>query len=594
MGAGGLAGVLWQWDRAEGMASREGQARREMRQTLYAAHMNLGEQAWRAGDLARVRELARLHLPEPGEEDLRGWEWYHLWQLGHADWQSLGSQEGRWVRSLSWSRDGERIATGGYDNVVRVWEAGTGRLLHQFDELHKDHIHRVAFDSSGWYVASAGDDHAVFLWDLNRRTGSEVYRHAAKVWAVAFLPDGRLVSADHNGEAFLHRRDGGAAEELPPLEPCGSVTCSPAGDVIAFGCDGGKVFLWDVKEERGEWLRVSEKGLDALSVAIDPAGKTLAVGGREGMVQLWDLQTRRKRHDLTGHALSVWGLDFAPGGRTLVSASWDHRVRLWDVRSGGELATLLGHLDAVKHAAFSPRDGNRLATASKDGTVRLWKLPARQGPVNLRTPGPVTRAWQAGGRLVVQGRDGVAAWRMSDGEPVAPPPEAPAEKGQVVAVSPDGRAVAEVQEHRQHDQKSWAVRLKDAGTGRPSATGPLPANSPVTALAFAPDGRTLVVGDAGGGVKLWDPTSGMEKLSLTGHGSVVGLFFADDGRSLAVGARTGPGCGSPAAMTRCWLTWSGRARPIRSPVTLGSPSRASSPAAPPRAIATPAVAPASS
>ncbi len=64
---------------------------------------------------------------------------------------------------------------------------------------------------------------------------------------------------------------------------------------------------------------------------------------------------------------------FSPDGELLASASTDGTVKLWAAASGGELATLTGHTDSVNCCAFSP-DGKELATASGDKSVKLWRL----------------------------------------------------------------------------------------------------------------------------------------------------------------------------------------------------------------------------
>ena len=77
---------------------------------------------------------------------------------------------------------------------------------------------------------------------------------------------------------------------------------------------------------------------------------------------------------------------FSPDGRRLASASDDGTVRLWDPATGAELAALTGHTGQVTAVAFSP-DGRRLASAGWDGTVRLWD-PATGAE---RPPSPATR-----------------------------------------------------------------------------------------------------------------------------------------------------------------------------------------------------------
>src|SRR5688572_17164324 len=92
-----------------------------------------------------------------------------------------------------------------------------------------------------------------------------------------------------------------------------------------------------------------------------------------GMALRWNWEPWGLERTLIGHSETVIDAAFAPDGQRIVTASRDTTARVWDAASGRQIAKLEGHTDLVSSAVYSP-DGQRIATASHDNTARLWDV----------------------------------------------------------------------------------------------------------------------------------------------------------------------------------------------------------------------------
>jgi WD40 repeat protein len=412
------------------------------------------------------------------------------WRVTWAPQECHG--EGLWC--LACSPDGEVVATGGLDGVVKLHDSQSLTTFREWD-LGTGPVYSLAFSPDG-KTQAAGTE---------RWPG----RSQLRFWDVA---TGR--------ERISWPADNGQMRGL---------AFSRDGQTLLTGTTGGSVRLWHLDPV----LRAHQG--EAWAVAFSPDGKTLASGGDDGVVRLSDPATGKERFTLWGHLALVGCVAFSPDGKLLASGGWDKKIRLWDPATGRQRACLEGHTLPVRCLAFSP-NGTMLVSAAGQGSagprllaeLLLWDLRTGQVRASLQDLAP-------NGGYVAFSPDGTTLAVASDKGPVRLwdlesrrlrllAPETESARG--LAFSPDGKVLAS-------GTASGIVYLSDVAGGRKLAT--LDGHGGrIRSLCFTPDGRTLASASVDRTIVLWQVTSGERLLTLEGHsGDVNAVAFSPDGRTLA-------------------------------------------------------------
>ena len=448
-----------------------------------------------------------------------------LWTLEGVELVTLEGHRAA-VGSVSFSPDGRIVATASDDHTARLWSLAGAELRALAG--HEASVWDISFSPDGQTVATASEDGTVKLWSLEGVELGTLEGHSAAVQSVSFSPDGHLiVTASDDRTARLWSRDGAMLMILEGHEgPVWDAGFSPDGQRIATASGDRSARLWSL--DGAELKKLEGHTAEVRSIGFSPDGRSVATGSQDGTVRLWGADGRFIQA-LKGHDAPVWRVRFSPDSQTLATASADYTARLWR-RDNPYLQVITGQGSGVAGVRFSP-DGRYIATAGLDRTVRLWSLEGDEPRIMKgHDDWVVDVAFSPDGEwLASAGRDHtVRLWeREGSGLRVL---RGHGDRVWSVAISPDGTRVASASEDgtvKLWDQEGRELQTLEGHDGW------------VVAVAFSPDGELLASAGKDHTVRLWD-REGRELRVLQGHtDGVWGIAFSPDSMRIASASEDG-------------------------------------------------------
>ena len=431
---------------------------------------------------------------------------------------------------------------------------------------HSGKISSMAYSPNGKLIASGGWDQTVRLWEVE--TGNEVRVFSGlktNVGALAFSPDGKVLAA----EAYFSLKlwDVATGQELtPPIAQnwnVSSVVFSRDGQMVAAGSNDQTTRVWDVKSGKELWKFGDVKGYTVepngvghipeeavKAVAFSPTENILASASSDGKIRLFNITNGTLSRTLAGHTSPISSILYSSDGKRLVSAS-ETGIRIWNADNGDLISdpgsnAIYDSAKSITSIALSP-DGDTLCVLDGNGGLTLYSLDGKRKPKSLQS--------KSGGTfdLVAFGTDGetfatagsgifgnaeIRLWDKAEGKELRTL-TGNANKIYAMGLSPDGSKLAVADDYStiniwnaSRNDPLKSVNTESGHDVKTIASG----STGFSSIAFSPDSQSLAVGSIGG-TEIFDSDTGTLRVKLekakvdyAGHP----LAFTPDGKSIAV------------------------------------------------------------
>ncbi len=522
-----------------------GEQEKHNKRLSYIGNIREAQQSFETGRLEKAQNLLDEIGPKVAaagnkqSEDLRGYEWYHLWYSAHRKLAEVPLGEYTTpLNSMAFSPRGDQFATA-QEVALKVWDA-TDPTSPRLVTTTEGNFRMVKYSPDGRILAAISEEE-VRLWNVETGVPLETIKQPAEQLSIAFHPEGKLATADSNGIKIWDITPGKVRTKTTIPLP-GNVEYESIDDIpLAFSPDGthlvvqarGVMEVWQVPSAQGSATKVAtdEQGADELTVLFLD---NLTLGILSGTdFKLWDFKTKTTKSkfkiDIGTGAQAMRPATakavVSPDGKLLATGAangvkYGGGVKLWNIFTGELLVTFdgVGAGGDVAALAFS-RDGRTLAIGS-NSEMQLSDATLGRASIELQSI-----------RKPIEG----------------------------MSLSPDGSLLATITSEEDKTEEDATLTFWNTfwntRSGKPVPTHP---KKGVSSIVFSPDGSkyatatfikpkakevTAAEGEEGSVerwlVELWDARSHERLGTELGETSNKTLIFSPDGQTLTAATDSG-------------------------------------------------------
>jgi WD40 repeat protein/outer membrane protein OmpA-like peptidoglycan-associated protein len=301
------------------------------------------------------------------------------------------------VQNIRFSPDGKWIASASLDRTIIIWDVKTGILRHRL-RSHSASVYEVTFNKKGNLLASASEDGTVCLWDSRYGKLLGTYQNKPlslsnglilrSVSFVVFSPDNKyLYFGGDNGYVMRVRVD------IPNQIPMQVFSVNSEKDILSNTITGGTIastekelifsvdhYIYAISLQNHQLVRRFHHSKSDINDIVIGANKNQITGWAfDGTLVIWDYFSTKKLDIFKVSPKNNYSAASYSKDRNWVATGANGTVaKIWDTQTKENVAILSEHKKVVRVCRFSPTENDKVATASYDGRVYIWKEKAEE------------------------------------------------------------------------------------------------------------------------------------------------------------------------------------------------------------------------
>jgi WD40 repeat protein len=486
-----------------------------------------------------------------------------------------------WFDSLAFNADGTQLMAGGGDGVL-VLDIVSGKTRRPL-VLEQSTSCSTIVAPAGWRALRVCSGRGRMWDEANGASGAEIelFEPSDSFVKVSFSSDGRTLlvhgpgwpNSKEKGIRLLDAASGAAVRSIDTTETVSHSALSRDGHTLVLRRLGNDE-LWDVRS--GTQLATLATSNGDRPVRFSPDGATVFFGGHDGSISQLSLATRSETRSFRGRPGTIEAIAISPDAAWIATGGNDGSIKLWQKDAALLVHVLPGNGAGITALAFSA-DGRRLVAGGENKSLRLWDRQTGKLTRDLvAAPLSKDETFRAEVRSVALSRDGrlaaagtswrkdsrVRIWDVAAGKVVR---EIVGGRNccASLAFSPDSRSIV------LSGGYGSRFTIADVATGKERVKIKMELGLKVHAVAFSPDGRTVLTGGDNGVVLLWDAATGRQIREYVGaSGNVSAVAYSNDGQRVYAAGYDGK--------IRTWQTGDGRHQQTFTGLTGGVVSLAAS------------------